>query len=75
MLLGQYAPPGVLVNDDLDILHSAAGPGPTSSRPRASRALNLLRMAREGLLTDLRPRRGVSPAGRARDPAGRARPR
>jgi two-component system, chemotaxis family, CheB/CheR fusion protein len=54
VVLHQYAPAGVLINEQMDILQFR---GETSHylRPAPGRAsLNLLQMAREGLLTDLR---------------------
>jgi two-component system CheB/CheR fusion protein len=54
LVLSQYAPAGVLINEQMDILQFR---GDTSHylRPAPGRAsLNLLQMAREGLLMDLR---------------------
>jgi two-component system CheB/CheR fusion protein len=54
VVLSQYAPAGVLINEQMDILQFR---GDTSHflRPAPGRAsLNLLQMAREGLLMDLR---------------------
>jgi two-component system CheB/CheR fusion protein len=54
MLLARYAPPAVLVNDDLEILQFR---GDTSAylTPAPGRAsLNLLKMLREGLLVSVR---------------------
>ena len=53
LLLGQYAPPGVLVNETSRCSSFAAGPARTSSWPRGYRVLNLLRLARDDLLLDL----------------------
>jgi two-component system, chemotaxis family, CheB/CheR fusion protein len=54
VVLNQYAPAGVLINEQMDILQFR---GDTSHylRPAPGRAsLNLMQMAREGLLMDLR---------------------
>jgi len=54
LLLAQYAPPGVVVNAKWEILHYRGRTGaylePTPGQPQQ----NLLKMAREGLLAELR---------------------
>jgi two-component system CheB/CheR fusion protein len=54
LLLDRYAPPGVIVNEHLEILHFRGGTGsylePTPGAPQNA----LLKMARKGLMTDLR---------------------
>ena len=53
LLLGQYAPPGVLVNDDLEVLEFRGRTGPYLELAPGEPSLNLLRLARDGLLLDL----------------------
>ena len=54
ILLSRYVPAGVVVNEDLEILQFRGRTGPFLE-PAAGRAsFSLPRMAREGLLTDLR---------------------
>ena len=53
-LLGVYAPAGVLVNDDLDILQFRGETGRYLAPAAGEPSLNLLKMAREGLLLELR---------------------
>jgi two-component system, chemotaxis family, CheB/CheR fusion protein len=54
LLLSQYAPPGVLVNERMEILHFRGRTGlylePAPGQPQH----NLLKMLREGLLADVR---------------------
>jgi two-component system, chemotaxis family, CheB/CheR fusion protein len=54
VLLNQYAPPGVLVNADLDVLQFRGRTGPYLEPASGEPSHNLLRMAREGLLPELR---------------------
>jgi two-component system CheB/CheR fusion protein len=54
ILLARYAPPGVLVNADLEILQFRGDTGPYLAPAPGKASLNLLRMAREGLLLPLR---------------------
>jgi len=54
LLLGRYSPPGVLVNDNLDILQFRGETDPYLAHAPGEANLNLLRMAREGLLLELR---------------------
>ena len=49
----RYSPPGVIVDSDLKIISSAARPARSSIR-HGDASLNLLKMAREGLLYGLR---------------------
>jgi two-component system CheB/CheR fusion protein len=53
-LLGLYAPAGVLVNNNLDILQFRGRTGPYLEPAPGEPSHNLLRMAREGLLEELR---------------------
>src|SRR5262249_41480506 len=54
VLLGRYAPPGVLVNESLDILHFRGKTSPYLEPPPGEPTTNLLKMAREGLFLELR---------------------
>ncbi len=54
LLLGRYAPPGVLVNDNLDILQFRGRTGEYLELPSGEPTTNLLKMAREGLFLELR---------------------
>ncbi len=54
LLLGRYAPPGVLVNDNLDILQFRGRTGQYLELPPGEPTTNLLKMAREGLFLELR---------------------
>ena len=53
-LLDQYAPPGVFVNERMDILHFRGHTGPFLEPAPGQPQHNLLKMARKGLLADLR---------------------
>lgn len=53
-LLTQYAPAAAFINDDCDILHSRGNIGLYLKLASGKASLNILRMAREGLLFDLR---------------------
>ena len=52
--LGHYAPPGVLVNSDLDILQFRGRTGPYLQSASGEPSFNLLRMAPDGLFLILR---------------------
>ncbi|HZU95517.1 MAG TPA: CheR family methyltransferase, partial [Planctomycetota bacterium] len=54
LLLKRYAPPGVLINERMEILHFRGRTGPYLEPAPGQPQLNLLKMAREGLLADLR---------------------
>ena len=54
ILLARYAPPGVLVNADLEILQFRGDTGPYLAPAPGKASLNLLKMLREGLLVGLR---------------------
>ena len=53
-LLDAYAPPGVFVNERMDILHFQGHTGPFLEPAPGQPQHNLLKMARKGLLADLR---------------------
>jgi two-component system CheB/CheR fusion protein len=53
ILLNQYAPSSVLVNADMEILHFRGRTGPYLEPSPGVASLNLLKMAREGLLVGL----------------------
>jgi two-component system CheB/CheR fusion protein len=53
LLLSRYAPPSVVVNDNLDIVQIKGRTGPFLELPAGKVSLNLLKMARPGLLYEL----------------------
>lgn len=53
LLLTRYAPPSVVVNDSLDIVQTKGHTGRFLELPPGRASLNLLKMARPGLLHDL----------------------
>jgi len=53
-LLDQYAPPGVIVNDRMEILRFRGRTGSYLEPPSGEPQLDLLKMARPGLVADLR---------------------
>ncbi len=71
VVLNQYAPAGVLVNDDFDILHFRGQTGDYLAPPPGEPSHNLLKMAREGLMLPLHEmlnecRQANAPARRSR---------
>ncbi len=54
LLLSRYAPPGVLVNEHLDILQFRGRTGPYLEAPPGEPTMNLLKMVRPGLFVELR---------------------
>jgi two-component system, chemotaxis family, CheB/CheR fusion protein len=54
LLANQYAPPGVIVNPELEIVHFRGETGRFLEHGPGAASLNLLRMARPGLTLDLR---------------------
>jgi two-component system CheB/CheR fusion protein len=54
VLLANYAPAGVIVNKDLDVLHVRGHTGPHLELSSGVASVNLLKMLREGLLVDVR---------------------
>ncbi len=54
LLLTRYVPSAVVVNEDLDILQSRGKTSPYLELPTGKASLNLLKMARPGLLYELR---------------------
>ncbi|WP_240359659.1 chemotaxis protein CheB [Pyxidicoccus trucidator] len=54
LLLSRYAPPGVVVNDKLDIIQFRGHTGPYLEPAPGEPQFNLFKMAREGLLSPLR---------------------
>ncbi len=53
MLLNEFTPPSVLVNQDMEILQFRGRTGPYLEPASGTPTLNLLKMAREGLIADL----------------------
>jgi two-component system CheB/CheR fusion protein len=54
LVLAQYGPPGVIINDALEILHFRGHTGPYLEPRPGVASLHLLKMAREGLALELR---------------------
>jgi len=54
LLLSRYSPPGVLINEHLDILQFRGRTGPYLEAPPGEPTMNLLKMARPGLFVELR---------------------
>ena len=54
LLLADYAPPGVLINENFDILQFRGETRPFLSQPAGQPTVNLLRLVREGLFLELR---------------------
>lgn len=54
LLLDTYAPPGVIVNERMEILHFRGRTGPFLEPAPGEPQYNLLKMARSGLIADLR---------------------
>ena len=69
IVLGRYTPPGVVVNEDLDILQFRGQTGHYLEPAAGAASMNLLKMAREGLLLELRA--ALSDAKRHHAPARR----
>jgi two-component system CheB/CheR fusion protein len=69
IVLGKYTPPGVVVNEHLDILQFRGYIGAYLEPAPGAASLNILKMAREGLLLDLRG--AINDAKRRNGPARR----
>ncbi|AKI99786.1 Chemotaxis protein methyltransferase CheR [Archangium gephyra] len=54
LVLASYGPPGVIINDALEILHFRGHTGPYLEPLPGAASLNLLKMVREGLALELR---------------------
>lgn len=54
IILSEYAPAGVIINDDMEILQFRGQTGPYLNPASGRASLNLLKMVQEGLLLDLR---------------------
>ncbi len=54
ILLTQYGPAGVVINSHLDVLQFRGQTGSFLEHPHGDASLNVLKMAREGLMLDLR---------------------
>lgn len=64
LLLDQYAPPGVIVNGRMEIIHFRGRTGPYLEPAPGQPQYDLMKMARKGLLADLRI--GISQARQTR---------
>ena len=54
ILLGRYSPPGVLLNEDLDVLQFRGRTSPYLEPPTGEPTTNILKLAKEGLFLELR---------------------
>ncbi len=54
IVLGQYAPPGVLVNESLEILQFRGRTSPYLEPAAGAASLNLLKMVRDGLFVEIK---------------------
>ena len=54
LVLSHYSPSGVVVNRQMDVLQFRGHTTPYLEHPHGDASLNLMRMAREGLMSDLR---------------------
>src|SRR5260370_20649276 len=53
-MLSQYAPANVFINEDLEIIHTRGGVNRYLKLAPGRASLSIMKMAREGLLSDLR---------------------
>jgi two-component system CheB/CheR fusion protein len=67
LILSAYGPPGVIINQDMQILHFRGQIGPYIEPSPGSASLNLLRMAQQDLVMELRA--AVNQAVKARSQA------
>ena len=54
IILSQYAPPGVIVNSEMDVVQFRGGTSDWLQQPTGKPTMNLLKLAREGLAFELR---------------------
>jgi two-component system CheB/CheR fusion protein len=54
LVLGRYGPPGVLINDQFEAIHFRGKTGPYLETAPGAASFNVLKMAREGMLVELR---------------------
>jgi two-component system CheB/CheR fusion protein len=54
LVMNRYAPPGVVVNDDFDVMQFRGRTGAFFEPAPGPATMNVLKMAREGLMADLR---------------------
>ena len=69
ILIGQYSPPGLIVNARMDVLHFLGKTGPYLEPASGSASLHLLKMARGELTVDLRT--AITQAAKTRLPVQR----
>jgi two-component system, chemotaxis family, CheB/CheR fusion protein len=69
LLLERFSPPGVLVNENLEVLQFRGRTGPFLEPPPGDASLNLMKLAREGLLHGLRS--ALQAARKSRKPVRR----
>ncbi len=66
ILIGQYSPPGLIVNARMDVLHFLGRTGPFLEPASGSASLHLLKMVRSELMVDLRT--AITQAAKTRQP-------
>jgi two-component system CheB/CheR fusion protein len=71
IVIDRYAPPGVLVDENFDVVQFRGRAGPFLEPPPGDASLNLLKLAREGLLHALRG--ALQAARKSRNPLRRER--
>jgi two-component system, chemotaxis family, CheB/CheR fusion protein len=69
LLLGRFAPPGVLINENLDIIQFRGRTSAYLEVPPGEPTTNVLKMAREGLFSELR--NAIAQAGKNQQTARR----
>ena len=74
IILSRYTPPGVIINKDMDILQFRGRTSPYLEPLPGKASLNLLKMAREGLLMEVRALVHKAKSHRASVPQGRVCP-
>jgi len=68
-ILARFAPVGVIINENLDVLQFRGRTGAFLEPPSGTASLNVLKMAREGLLGDLRA--AIAAARKTNEPVRR----
>src|SRR5439155_25039880 len=54
IVLSHYGPPGVIIDEDMQIVHFRGQTGPFLEPASGAASLNILRMLREGLTSEVR---------------------
>ena len=71
MLLNRFTPAGVLINDSLEVVQFRGRTSRYLEPPTGTASFNLLKMAREGLLADLRAAKFTAHEGKALPSGGK----